>query len=273
MTRSPTFTAICVALVLALAPAARAQSAAPMLGLVVDDSCTETPSSLARDQQVVEDALAGIQRGYAGLARRLGALRTVAEHAPACFPQIARSGDAIVVRSSDPQEGMTLSLALSSLSAQERGSGAVSIVQNTYPLAFLLLASMDVEERRFDQALTWLDRGLALQPNEQHLLFEKVAALQGLQRFQEAAVILQGMIDNPALGLTLNEGRAYRNLGVVLIDLGRLDEAERALNESIRIEPNNPSARSELQYIAELRRGGAQRALELTSPAGQNPSQ
>lgn len=273
MAGSRAFAAIWIVLVLVLAPAARAQSAAPMLGLVVDDTCTETPPSLAQDQQTVEGALGGIQRGYAGLARHMGALRTVAEHAPACFPHIARLGDGIVVRSSNPQEGLTLTLVLSSLSAQERGSGAISVVQNTYPLAFLLLASMDVEERRFDQALTWLDRGLALQPNEQYLLFEKVAALQGLQRFQEAADILQSMIDNPALGMTLDEARAYRSLGVVLIDLGRLDDAERALNESIRIEPDNPGARSELQYIAELRRGGEQRELELTSPAGQNPDQ
>jgi tetratricopeptide (TPR) repeat protein len=174
----------------------------------------------------------------------------------------------VIVRSEDPSAALTLSMLISTI-VQQEGQGSVSVAyeHNTYPLALLLLASYEVEHRRYGEALPWLDRGLALQPNNQYLSFEKVAALQGQRRFQEAADILQGLIDNPGLTLTLDRDRAYRNLGVVLIDLNRLDEAEAALNESIRLEPNNPAARHELEYIADLRRGAAPRQLELQSPA------
>ena len=40
-----------------------------------------------------------------------------------------------------------------------------------------------------------------------------------------------------------------------MIDLGRLDEAERILRQSLELEPNSEVAQNELLYIAALRRG------------------
>lgn len=46
---------------------------------------------------------------------------------------------------------------------------------------------------------------------------------------------------------------ALRGLGVTLIDLGRLDEAEKTLKESLQIDPGNTIAVHELEYIRQRR--------------------
>lgn len=44
--------------------------------------------------------------------------------------------------------------------------------------------------------------------------------------------------------------------GLVLIEMGRLDGAEKAFHSSLEIEPGNALALNELSYIEELRAGG-----------------
>jgi tetratricopeptide (TPR) repeat protein len=250
------------------APLALAQTETPAVQLFqADESCAATSATQDQDQVIVEAAMTALnQGGYAGLRGHLDALRGVADRTPACYPEVSRRGDVVIMRNEPDQARILAQL----ITAAVDGRNTSILVQpNTYPLALLVLGSNDVEHRRYDQAMAWLDRGLALQPNNQYLNFEKVAAYMGLRRYQDAATLLRGLIDNPALELTLDRGRAYRNLGVVLIDLNRLDEAEAALNESIRLEPNNPGARGELEYIAGLRRGEGQRELQLQAPAAQ----
>jgi tetratricopeptide (TPR) repeat protein len=250
------------------APCAAAQTAAPTIQFFrADESCTATSATQDQDQAIVEAAMTALNRGgYGGLREHLEPLRGVADRTPACYPEMSRRGDVVTLRNEPDQ---ALILAVLATAAVENRATSVDVQPNTYPLALLVLGSNDVEHRRYDQAIAWLDRGLALQPNNQYLNFEKVAAYMGLRRYQDAATLLQALIDNPVLELTLDRGRAYRNLGVVLIDLNRLDEAEAALNESIRREPNNPGARGELEYIAGLRRGEGQRELQLQAPAAQ----
>jgi tetratricopeptide (TPR) repeat protein len=48
--------------------------------------------------------------------------------------------------------------------------------------------------------------------------------------------------------------RALRGQGVQLIDLERLNEAEQALQRSLKLQPDSGRARHELQYIADLRK-------------------
>ena len=49
--------------------------------------------------------------------------------------------------------------------------------------------------------------------------------------------------------------KAMRGAGVTLIDLNRLDEAERMLLESLQIDPDSEVAKNELNYIKSLRGG------------------
>lgn len=231
----------------------------------VVERCAESDfASEDADQQVLERAMADLQSsGYSGLARHLDALNAVLARAPSCYPQIERRDGQTIVRASDPSEFLAVSLVL----AAAPGAGQIVMRPNTYADAALYLASNAVEMRQFDAALSYLDRGLALQPHNQFLMLERVSALMGLRRMQDAEAALRAALGDPALSLTLDRARFLRNHGVVLIELGRLDEAEAALSESIRLEPNNPGARNELQYIAQLREGARQREVELQAPA------
>jgi len=52
----------------------------------------------------------------------------------------------------------------------------------------------------------------------------------------------------------------------VLVELGRLDEAEAALGDSLVAQPNNSLAQNELRYIARLRASGAPTAPAALLP-------
>jgi tetratricopeptide (TPR) repeat protein len=211
-------------------------------------------SKEAADQQIVESAMNDANTGgYSALARHLEALRGVLAHAPACYPEVERQGDKIIVRS-DVDSSAVLALLVASAAQHEN----VSVVRgvNPYAYASLLLGAYSNEMRQFDEGVAWLDRGLALQPHEQHLVLEKATALGQLRRFDEQVALLQGELDDPFASLSLDKARYERNLGIALIDANRLDDAEAALRESIRLQPNNPNAEHELEYIARLRAGG-----------------
>jgi Flp pilus assembly protein TadD len=57
--------------------------------------------------------------------------------------------------------------------------------------------------------------------------------------------------------------RAYRGMGFALIELERLDDAEKALNTSLKLDPNNASTKGELAYIEQLRRGGPKQSANV----------
>jgi len=90
-----------------------------------------------------------------------------------------------------------------------------------------------------------------------------------VQGDRELCDLVQSVLDDPIEQLTLDQSRFLRNKGIILIDLNRIDEAEAALNESIRLEPNNPGARRELQYIQQLRAGHPPSGTTLTRPYAQ----
>jgi tetratricopeptide (TPR) repeat protein len=222
----------------------------------------------AADRQVIDDIIAAVQRErFAALRRRIDALRAVASHAPSCYPEIEDRGDQVVLRIADAPPALTLGILAGAAIQQKRMS--VAQEPNIYGDAFLLLGSHYVEAREPEEAIAWLDRGLAIQSANQLLISEKVAALNLLRRYADAAALLQSALDNPALELTLDRSRFLRLLGVTLIDLNRLDEAETALNESIRLNPDNPIARNELRYIAQLRAGRRPTQMTITAPDAQ----
>jgi tetratricopeptide (TPR) repeat protein len=144
---------------------------------------------------------------------------------------------------------------------QKKGDSAVAM-PNPYPLLSLYLGSYYNEVEKPDQALRILDGGLKLSPlagfqagaTLPALTAERGAALAGLKRWQDE-------VDNEDAGLKLKDAsdkiRAllYRGRGFALTELGRLDEAEAAYNESLTLEPGNPRALHELKYIAGLRAG------------------
>jgi len=132
--------------------------------------------------------------------------------------------------------------------------------RNPYPDVTLYLALYYNEVRRYDDALRVIEAGLKLARTPdmgEHLptLFtERATAYAGLKRFDAALASCEA-------GLTLvatknaDRARIQRCRGFDLTELGRLDEAEAAYNESLKLEPDDPLAKQELGYIARLRAG------------------
>jgi tetratricopeptide (TPR) repeat protein len=242
------------------------------ISVVTIETCSE-PSIVpqeADDQALFDRAMQGFAvASFPALRVYIQRFEVAISHAPDCYPQVEQRGDNIIIRTSDTDDYLTLSVA-TAVSA----GGGVSIAQarNTYVEIALLLGSYANENGDYETGLAWLDRAVRWQPRNQHMVMERAQSLIGLRRHADVHEALQAALNDPEMTLTLDRARFLRNDGIVLIDLNRLDEAEAALNESIRLQPNNPVARSELEYIADLRAGRRTAApAGITAPNAPQP--
>jgi tetratricopeptide (TPR) repeat protein len=206
------------------------------------------------DAKVVNEILLSPTRTPA----QLQALRTVLAHAPASYPMIEARGDHVLVRAVAPEQIATLSL-LAGLQAAGAGGKKTVYVDatfNTYPLAALILGSDAVGRRQPDEAIAWLDKGLALQPDNLYLVTEKGTALAMLGRAADALALYDATLAlGDRTGDAKSQARLRRGRGWALIELGRLDEAEADYKLSLSLEPGHGGAQRELKYIADHRAG------------------
>lgn len=134
----------------------------------------------------------------------------------------------------------------------------------SYSKAYYLLAYIAIESRNAKEATAYIDRALQLEPDHPTLLLEKGLIFQVSGRHEEAIRYFEMVSDSKGCRTDYEKARALRSRGVSLIDLGKLDEAEQAFNESLKIAPSNKLALNELAYIRRLREGGQQKApLEI----------
>lgn len=127
--------------------------------------------------------------------------------------------------------------------------------------------------KRYDEALDWINHALALEPSDYEALTFKTGILLELNRHEEAIVNLRDAVNifptSPelhfqigqvcgVLGLIDDEIAAYQrtleikpdllparvNLGVVMRDCFRFDEALDQFNQALNIDTNHPGART-----------------------------
>lgn len=170
-------------------------------------------------------------------------------------PKPGADGKAIVL-----VDGPTESL-LAMMAAAKDGKGSIAIA-NPYAEIGLLLTLYYNEIHRPEDALRVSDITLKLKPvqgafvgtRDASLLTERATAYQALKRWEEGLAT-----DDMALKASQNDrdkARSHRGRGFFLTELGRLDDAVTAYQESLKLEPNNTVARNELAYIARLKAGG-----------------
>ena len=252
---------LALAAVIALAtPVLVATTAQAQVNVVLGGAATGEAE--VRDAALVETAMAAFQRrGYAGMRPHLRGLRAALDGAPGTYATIeAVSANDWIVRSNNDEDALMLSLLVSAMAQQGAPTGPVTITArpNVYPLIALLLGSEAVERGAMDEAIGYLDQGLALQPANASLAAERMGAMQAKGQMVEAlafgdAVLAQD--DMPPLSEGL--GVLHRRRGFSLIELGRLDEARAAFNESLEADPGNSTALGELAYIDGLEAGQA----------------
>jgi len=142
-----------------------------------------------------------------------------------------------------------------------RGKGKRTVwAYPSYSKAYYLLAYMSIEKRNAKEADAYIDKALALEPDHATLLLEKGLILQTTGRHEDAVRYFEMVINSNGCVTGYETARGLRAKGVSLIDLGKLDEAEQAFNESLKISPGNKLALNELEYIRRLRAGTSQKA-------------
>jgi tetratricopeptide (TPR) repeat protein len=114
-----------------------------------------------------------------------------------------------------------------------------------------------IELKRGMEAKPLLDRAVELSPLSSQYLCELASWNAVRKQADHALDLYDRCLDSAGTGPEDVRDRfkaaALRGKGFVLIDLDRLDEAEKAERESLKFEPNHPVALKELDYIAQQR--------------------
>ncbi len=115
-----------------------------------------------------------------------------------------------------------------------------------------------IELNRFDEAAEALDRALELSPANSQFLTERGYLYRASREWDKMLASHQAALEHvdfsPDAQRDTERARALRGAGYALIELDRLDEAERHFRDSLKIEPGNPVALDELDYIKKLRK-------------------
>lgn len=140
-----------------------------------------------------------------------------------------------------------------SLQPKDNKQGCVWLL-SAYPRACYHLAFVSIERRDYPGAIQWLAKGRSLEPHNPKFLLESGVAYGQMNQHQQALDCFQQAMDLPRI-LPLERSMALRGMGVQLIDLGQLEEAEAKLQQSLALDPDNANTQRELTYISELRAG------------------
>lgn len=127
--------------------------------------------------------------------------------------------------------------------------------------AYYLKAYALVDLGRSAEARATLEKAIAMSPKNAHYVVELATFYrnekdwkEALARYDTAAQIAREFA--PAESKTMELGEALRGKGYVLVEMGRLDEAEAIYKECLTINPNDMTAAGELGYVQAKRKKG-----------------
>ncbi|WP_291835967.1 hypothetical protein [Brevundimonas sp.] len=194
--------------------------------------------------------------GFTALQTHVPALTEAMNRAPATYPVMQEIPGGWLIRADDRDEIVALAHRISGVESA-RGGGEIKVIArpNVYPNIAFLLGSAAVDRRDFAAAHAVLDRALALQPFDRMLLNEKLVALHGERRWDEAYLLVKAALASGDPLIEVDPGSLQRRLGYTLIELDRLHEARAAYEASLVSDPGNATALAELQTIADLEAG------------------
>jgi tetratricopeptide (TPR) repeat protein len=244
--------------ILALAAALAATAFPALAGMPADVQTIDCQTHDAAREKADRDlAMAAIElmktHDLAGLNDSLPTLKTALAHAPDAPARPERCGDTVIVYS----DQMSDMLAISGLLAgHEKDTGATKVEQREalpYPLLAFAVGWIAFENKDFAAAHDAYAQGLRNDPNDHAIIMEDTLTLAALQRSPEALAQLDAYLArNPDLPDELMAG-ALRKRGYVLVELARWDEAEAAYRQSLKLAPDDETAKGELEYIVQTR--------------------
>jgi len=140
--------------------------------------------------------------------------------------------------------------------AAEENQDAIA-VDGGYAYAYFLKGYILVEQDDAPHAIENLAKALELSPNNPRFLCELGNIYQNRRDWAKAMELYERAADHAAVfdqkGDTFLQRRALRGEGFVLVELGRLDEAEKRYRRCLELDPNDRTAAGELRYITDLR--------------------
>lgn len=213
------------------------------------------------DAKRVDEAMALIKRNSYAEASRI--LLSVVQNAPQAYRHTTEVNGALYMRFWDQSEFVNFV-------QKDPPSRQTYWIMSAYPRAYYYLGFLAVVERRFQDAIGYLDLGALLEPTNPKFKTEKAHALSKSGRFSEALAALDG-VTSP--GPHVSEEMfaiVLRSRGASLIELGDLDAAERALAWSLELAPGNKVALNEIQYIRQLTASGKRSGGSVISTVTQS---
>jgi tetratricopeptide (TPR) repeat protein len=114
-----------------------------------------------------------------------------------------------------------------------------------------------IDLNRGSEAEPFLRRATELAPANAHYLNEYAEWWKSARQWQKSYDMFSKAADlapeQPADVRDKRHARSLRGMGFNLIEMGKLDDAEMLMNQSLKLEPESQAAKNELQYITEQR--------------------
>ncbi|MBC6982043.1 tetratricopeptide repeat protein [Caulobacter sp. 17J80-11] len=141
-----------------------------------------------------------------------------------------------------------------------------------YSEASMMAGSFYVEIQDFAAAEKALSVGLRLEPLNTELVSEAALALSRLGRNAESLAVIDRALGENTWMDALDRARLLRTRGFTLIEMGRLEEAEAAYRDSLKLQPGHKGALGELEYVAKARAGMAPSGITTVRSTTGEPS-
>ncbi|TXI08990.1 MAG: tetratricopeptide repeat protein [Novosphingobium sp.] len=161
----------------------------------------------------------------------------------------------------DPTQSLTLMLMQAAVSDQfpnEQQREAVEI-DGAFCLAPFLKGCALIDLHRWDDAEPMLRLASESAPLNAQFRNEYAEWFKAMKQWQKAHDVFEeayglGEYAGDEANKKANQARALRGMGFTEIEMGDLDKAEESFRKSLKIIPDHEGAKSELQYIANLRK-------------------
>lgn len=153
-------------------------------------------------------------------------------------------------------QSMPETLIYATMASAVKKNGVVT--NGTWGTAYFLKGFALIDLNRGDEALPWLEKAVALAPMNAQYLAERAEWYKSRRKWNKALADFENARSGARLApddaKVAWEGRAIRGLAFVKIEQGKYDEAEKLLNEALRLNPADQRARADLAELPSLRR-------------------
>jgi len=135
------------------------------------------------------------------------------------------------------------------------------VIDSAFCTALFFKGFALIDLQRWDDAEPFLRRAHEAAPLNAQYLNEYAEWHNSMKQRQKAHDLFEqafdlGELDTNKETKAFNQARSLRGMAFTEIEMGQLDKAEKNLRKSLKLIPNHQGAKSELEYIAELRRKG-----------------